>query len=148
MWPRRYRGTSSNRCSWLIIYCSTDSTIPQFLSCLPVGAWSSLFHILGLVSTYLGHSSPSVRETERHRPAHQQHTAPYTHLWLSFSGANTPLSCCYSSTGKVLYKVQQSTAVMFKCDLKRTVVAWWWAWRLFMESDLWTLMLVRHFKAN
>lgn len=54
-------GTSSNRCSWLIIYCSTDLTIPQFLCCLPVGAWSSLFHLRGLVSSYLGHSSPSVR---------------------------------------------------------------------------------------
>lgn len=129
----RCRGTSSNRCSWLIIYCSTDPRIPQFLCCLPVGAWSSLFHILGLVSTYLGHSSPSAKGTEETlRLSYQQHTHTYS---CHFQVQTPPLSCCLSSMGKVLQKVQPATAVMFTVSvLCKISCSWSFMW-LFTATD-------------
>lgn len=110
--------------------------IPLFLCCLPLGPWSSLFHILVLVLPNLGHSFPSVKALSEPTRKIQRSTHTFS---CHFQVQTSPLSCCGSSTGEELYKVQQS--VPFKCVLHKTDVAccsgldeaMW----LFMETDLW-----------
>lgn len=109
----------------LMIWASTVPAIPLFLCCLPLGPWSSLFHILVLVLANLGHSSPSVKELLV--PASE--TRRWTHTFsCHFQVQTSPLSCCGSSTGEELYKVQQS--VPFKCFAQNRcdVLVWpWWS---------------------
>lgn len=120
----------------LMIWAITVSAVPLFLCCLPLGPWSSLFHILVLVLTNLGHSSPSVKEL--FGPTSE--TRRWTHTFsCHFQVQTSPLSCCEGSTGEELYKVQQS--VPFKCALHKTHVACRFgldeSMQLFMETDLW-----------
>lgn len=116
----------------LMIWASTVPAIPLFLCFLPLGPWSSLFHILVLVLTNLGHSSPSVKELSE--PASEKRR--WTHTFsCHFQVQTSSLSCCGSSTGEQLYKCNSLFCLSAFCTKHM--------WHLdevmpiFMENKLW-----------
>lgn len=131
------RRTSSNRCSCtndLSEHRSRDSSVPLLSSAgalvIPVSHPS-----LGPFANP-GRSSPSVEELSAPAGETRRWTRTFS---CHFQVQTSPLSCCGSSTGEELCKVQQS--VPFKRVLQRTDVTCWFgldeAMRLFMETDLW-----------